>query len=117
MSPVVPLALVPTTCRDEIANPPSTMSVQFGPRLPLGRLKSSLPEFAELVVQETETLVMLASAIPVPFATEQLCPVGFVSPLPWHGAREGSGVLNWNERLALTQSLSPFSYSPTVPES
>src|SRR5215831_17289705 len=107
MSPEVPAALVPTTCIDAIANSPSTMSVQFGPRLPSGRLKSSLPEVAELVVQETETLVMLACAIvPLPFATEQLCPVGFVFTITLYAAPDASSALNVNEPLALTLRLS-----------
>src|SRR5215472_4949037 len=90
------------------------MSVQFGPRLPSGRLKSSL---AELVVQETETLVMLASAIPVPFATEQLCPVGFVFTITLYVAPDASSVLNVNEPLALTLRLSTLFCSTTVPDS
>ena len=41
MSPVSPLVLPPSAASLLITRPPSLMSVQFGPRLPLARLKLS----------------------------------------------------------------------------
>ena len=39
MSPLTPVLAVPATAWEMIVSPPSLMSVQFGPRLPLARLK------------------------------------------------------------------------------
>ena len=73
------LLVVPTTCWEEMARPPSLMSVQSGPRLPLARLKSSVAIPDALVVQVTETFVTSAEAMePEPSATVQVCPVGLV---------------------------------------
>ena len=76
MSPAV--ALVPTTACEAIESAPSLIAVQPAPSDPFGRLKSSLP--AEPVsVQLTATFVTSAAAIvPVPFATLQVWPLGFV---------------------------------------
>ena len=67
------------TAWEEIASPPSLMSVQFGPRLPLARLKLSEAITCRLVVQVMATLVMLAEPmVPEPLATVQVWPVGLV---------------------------------------
>ena len=73
MSPDTPALAVPATTWELIASPPSLTSVQFAPRLPSARLKSSEPHVAELAVQETATLVTLAAPmVPDPLATEQV---------------------------------------------
>ena len=78
VSPETPALAVPAAAWETIASPPSLMLVQFGPRLPLARLKLSEPITA-LVVQEMATLVMLAEAmVPEPLATVQVWPVGLV---------------------------------------
>jgi hypothetical protein len=46
MSPARP-PLEPATAWEEIDKPPSVISVQFAPRLPFARLKSSAPAVAE----------------------------------------------------------------------
>ena len=72
-------ALVPVTTWDEIASPPSVMSVQPAPRVPFALLKLSETELATRVTQVTETLVTLAVAtVPDGFVTEQVCPEGLV---------------------------------------
>ena len=74
--------LVPTTSWDEMASPPSVMSVQPAPRLPSDRLKLSETENPALVwvTQVTETLVTSAPAmVPEGFVTVQVCPEGLVS--------------------------------------
>ena len=63
--------LVPTTSWDEMASPPSVMSVQLAPRAPSDRLKLSVTEPALVwVMQVTETLVTSAPAmVPEGFVT------------------------------------------------
>jgi len=80
ISPDTPALAVPATCCETIASPPSLVSVQFAPRLPFARLKSSEAlVVVELAVQVTATLVTLAEPmVPVPLETEQVCPVGLV---------------------------------------
>ena len=78
MSPEYPL-LVPTTCWDAMARPASFMSVQFAPRLPLARLKSSVAVPDAVVAQVTDTLETFAEDMdPEPLRTVQVCPVGLV---------------------------------------
>ena len=71
---------VPATAWETIASPPSLMSVQFGPRLPLARLKlSEALDPVVLFVQVTATLVTLAVAmVPEPLVMVQVCPDGLV---------------------------------------
>ena len=78
MSPAV--ALVPSTACEEIESAPSLIAAQFDPSEPLGRLKSSRPPEPGLtLLQVTATFVTSAAAIvPVPFATLQVWPLGFV---------------------------------------
>src|SRR5438045_3409515 len=75
----VSFSWVPAAAWETIASPPSLVSVQFAPRLPSDRLKSSEPPVAELFVHETATLVTLAEPmVPEPLETEQDWPVGLV---------------------------------------
>ena len=81
MSPLMPVALVPATAWEEMARPPSLMSVQLGPSGPSARLKLSEALPAEFVVQVTATLVTFAEpTVPDPLATVQLCRRGWSSP-------------------------------------
>ena len=76
MSPAV--ALVPTTACEAIESAPSLTAVQPAPSEPFARLKSSLPR-SRCRLQLTATFVTSAAAIvPVPFATLQVWPLGFV---------------------------------------
>jgi hypothetical protein len=55
------------------------MAAQLVPRLPFARLKLSVPAGANAVLQLTATFVTSAAAIvPLPLATLQLWPLGFV---------------------------------------
>ncbi len=66
---------MPVTTWEAMANPPSAMGVQAGPRLPSGRLKSSVTTPAQL----TATLVTLAvPMVPLAFETVHSCPEGLV---------------------------------------
>ena len=78
MSPLT-TPVVPVTCCEAIAIPPSVIAVQFAPSPPSARLKSSDADVAVLAAQETATLVTLADPIvPDPLDTVQVCPDGFV---------------------------------------
>ncbi len=82
MSPEFPPELVPTTVSEEIANGPSDMAVQFGPRPPLARAKLSVTAFD--VFREAEQaiaiLVTLADpTVPDPLETVHCCPLGLVA--------------------------------------
>src|SRR5690349_9086352 len=119
MSPDTPALAVPATACDVIASPPSLMLVQFAPRLPSARLKSSEPIIPGLAAQETATLVTLADPIvPEPLATAQVCPAGLVFTVTAYAAPLASAVANVNGPLAETLRLSPpLSCSTTVPDS
>ena len=71
---------MPTTTWDEMASPPSVMSVQLAPRFPLARLKLSETEPLPVwFTQATETLVTSAvPTVPEGFVTVQVCPEGLV---------------------------------------
>ena len=72
-------AVEPTTAWDAIANPPSLIADQFAPNPPFPRLKSSETIPVALPVHETEALVtFVAVIVPVPLATVQVWPAGFV---------------------------------------
>src|SRR6185312_17119524 len=78
MSPLTTPA-VPVTCWEAIAIAPSAIAVQFAPRPPSARLKSSDADVAVLAVQDTATLVTLAEpTVPDPLDTVHVCPDGFV---------------------------------------
>ena len=79
MSPVRP-ELVPATTSDEITSPPSLMGVQFAPRDPSARLKSSAAfDTGVPAAQATDTLVTLALEIfPDPPVTVQISPDGLL---------------------------------------
>jgi hypothetical protein len=49
ISPLTPVALVPTTIWDKIASPPSVISVQLGPSGPFALLKLSVADTAKAV--------------------------------------------------------------------
>src|SRR5215469_15322244 len=119
MSPEVPEAAVPATACETIASPPSLISVQFDPRLPFARLKSSEALTGGLTAQVIATLVMLAEPmVPEPLETEQVCPVGLVFTVTLYAAPLASAVAKVNAPLALTLRLSPpLSCSTTVPDS
>src|SRR6476659_8826747 len=118
MSPDTPALAVPATACDVIASPPSLMLVQFAPRLPSARLKSSEPIIPGLAAQETATLVTLADPIvPEPLATAHVCPAGLVIPVTAYPAPLASAVANVNGPLAETVRLSPpLSCSTTDPD-
>ena len=80
ISPVSPPLEVPTATCDEITSAPPLIPVQFDPRPPSARLKSSEAlDVVELAVQLTVTLVMLAEAmVPELLETVQLSPAGLV---------------------------------------
>ncbi len=76
----------------EMVRAPSVRFVQFGPSGPLARAKLSdaapdpleppPPVWVVVVVQVTETLVMLAvPTVPEPLVTVQVWPVGLVATL------------------------------------
>ena len=76
MSPAV--ALVPSTACEAIESAPSLTATPIRPSEPSGRLKSSLPA-EPVAAQVTATFVTSAAAIvPLPLATLQLWPLGFV---------------------------------------
>src|ERR1700730_575618 len=119
MSPVTTDPEVPAAAWETIASPPSLMSVQFPPRLPSARLKSSEPGVVVVAVQETATLVTLAAAmVPEPLETEQDWPEGLVCTVTLYGVPSASAVAKVKGPLALTLRLSPpLSCSTTVPDS
>src|SRR5215469_675831 len=119
MSPETPALAVPATTCEEIASPPSLISVQFGPRLPSTRLKSSEALDAVLLVQVTVTLVTLAEAmVPDALATVQVCPDGKVFTETLYAAPPASAVAKVNVPLAFTVRLSPpLSCNTTDPDS
>src|SRR6185312_15690049 len=110
---------VPVTCWEAIAIAPSAIAVQFAPRPPSARLKSSDADVAVLAVQDTATLVTLAEpTVPDPLDTVHVCPDGFVFTVTLYGAPLGSAVANVNDPFAVTLRLSPpLSCSTTVPDS
>src|SRR5690348_13935494 len=118
MSPVV-APTVPITCCEEIDIAPSEMAVQFEPKPPSARLKSSEADVPELAEQETPTLVMLADPIvPDPLVTVQVCPDGLVPTVTLYAAPEASEVAKVNDPFAVTlRSSPPLSCSITVPDS
>ena len=68
---------MPITCCEAIDIDPSEVAVQFEPRPPSARLKSSEADVPELVAQVTATLVTLADpTVPDPLDTVQVCPAG-----------------------------------------
>ena len=76
MSPAV--APVPTTACEAIDSAPSLTAAQPAPSHPFARLKSSYAA-VPVSVQVTATLVTLAEPIvPLPLATLQVWPLGFV---------------------------------------
>src|SRR5262249_18401818 len=87
------------------------------PRVPSARLKSSPPEPAVLFWQTTATFVTLAEPIvPVPFATEHVCPVGLFFTVTLYAEPAVRGVANVKVPLADVVRLSPpLSCSTTVP--
>src|SRR6185437_12479681 len=109
---------VPVTCWDAIAIAPSAIAVQFAPRPPSARLKSSDADVSE-AAQETPTFVTLAEpTVPDPLDTVHVCPDGFVFTVTLYGAPLGSAVANVNDPFAVTLRLSPpLSCSTTVPDS
>src|SRR5450755_522707 len=119
MPPVVPVALVPATVWEEMARPPSLMSVQLAPSGPSARLKLSEPLPAEFVVHVTATLLTLAEEIvPEPLATVQFWPAGPFFTVTLYAPPLGSRVAKVKGPLALTLRSSPPLFSRTaVPES
>src|SRR5215472_10668839 len=118
MSPVSTPA-VPVTCWEAISIPPSEIAVQLAPTPPSARLKPSEADVAELAVQVTATLVMLAEpTVPDPFATVHDWPDGLDCTVTLYGAPLATGVANVNDPFAPTLRLSPpLSCSTTVPDS
>src|SRR5215813_12220814 len=100
-----------------MASPPSLTSVQLEPRAPSARLKSSPPEPDALFWQSTATLVTLAEPIvPVPLATEHVCPDGLLLTVTVYGEPADRPVPNVKPPLADRVRLSPpLSCRTTVP--
>src|SRR5215475_113068 len=100
-----------------MARPPSLTSVQLEPSAPSARLKSSVPVPDALFWQSTATLVTLLDPIvPVPLATEQVCPGGPFFTITLYAEPAGTGVPKVKLPLADTLRVSlALSCSSTVP--
>src|SRR5262245_17829545 len=100
-----------------MASPPSLTSVQLEPSAPSARLKLSLPVPDAFFWQSTATLVTLPDPIvPVPLATEQVCPDGSFFTITLYAEPACTGVpkVKLPSADTLTVSLA-FSCRSTVP--